>query len=90
MLTVVYLLDTRDIDDIVIMTFVSKGDTLVTATFVTNEKGQYHYMDAQRKHCWMIQRNLYLMAITNNLYYFHINNTIPRFSVGVIQPLYLP
>ncbi len=43
MLTVVHLLDTRYIDDIAIMTFVSKGDTLVTATFVTNEKGQYHY-----------------------------------------------
>ena len=43
MLTVVHLLDTRYIDDIAIMTFVSKGDTLVTATFVTNEKGGYHY-----------------------------------------------
>ncbi len=43
MLTVVHLLDTRYIDDIAIMTFVSKGDTFVTATFVTNEKGQYHY-----------------------------------------------
>lgn len=43
MLTVVYLLDTRYIDDIAIMTFVSKGDTIVTATFVTNEKGQYNY-----------------------------------------------
>ena len=43
MLTVESLLDTRYIDDIAIMTFVSKGDTLVTATFVTNEKRQYHY-----------------------------------------------
>ncbi len=42
-LTIAYLLETRYIDDIAIMTFVSKGDTLVTATFVTNEKGQYHY-----------------------------------------------
>lgn len=43
MLTIASLLDTRHIDDIAIMTFVSKGDTLVTATFVTNEEGQYHY-----------------------------------------------
>ena len=43
MLTVVTLLETRYIDDIAIMTFVSKGDTLVTATFVTNKKGQYHF-----------------------------------------------
>ena len=43
MLTVVYLLDKRYIDDIAIMTFVSKDDTLVTATFVANEKLQYHY-----------------------------------------------
>ena len=42
-LTIEYLLETRYIDDIAIMTFVSKGDTLVTATFVTNENGQYHY-----------------------------------------------
>lgn len=43
MLTVDHLIDTKYIDDIAIMTFVSKGDTLVTATFVTNKKGQYHY-----------------------------------------------
>ena len=43
MLTVESLLDTRYIDDIAIMTFVSKGDTLVIVTFVTNENGQYHY-----------------------------------------------
>ncbi|MBQ8163281.1 MAG: hypothetical protein IJZ93_02805 [Clostridia bacterium] len=43
MLTVKHLLETRYIDDIAIMTFVSKGDTLVTATFVTNDEGKYHY-----------------------------------------------
>ena len=42
-LTIEYLLETRYIDNIAIMTFVSKSDTLVTATFVTNENGQYHY-----------------------------------------------
>lgn len=42
-LTVKNLLDIQYIDDIVTMTFVSKGDTLVTATLVTNEKGQYHF-----------------------------------------------
>ena len=40
-LTIAHLLDTRDIEDITIMTFVSRGDTLVTVTFIKNEKGQY-------------------------------------------------
>ena len=35
------VLCTKCIDDIVEMTFVSVGDTLVTVTFVTNDKGQY-------------------------------------------------
>ena len=35
------MLHTIYIDDIVEMAFVSIGDTLVTVTFVTNEKGQY-------------------------------------------------
>ncbi len=35
------ILQTKRIDDIVEMTFVSIGDTLVSVTFVTNDKGQY-------------------------------------------------
>ena len=35
------ILNTVYIDDIVDMTFVSKRDTLVTVSFVTNKKGQY-------------------------------------------------
>lgn len=42
-LTVAQLIETRDIEDITIMTFVSQADTLVTVTFVTNEKGQYSF-----------------------------------------------
>ena len=40
-LTIAHLLETRDINDITIMTFVSISDTLVTVTFVKNEKDQY-------------------------------------------------
>ena len=40
-LTAVKILDTKYIDDIAEIFFVSEDDTLVTATLVTNEKGQY-------------------------------------------------
>ena len=42
-LTPIKLLDTFQINDETYMLFVSEGDTLVQASFVTNEKGQYHY-----------------------------------------------
>ena len=37
------VLDTIYIDDIAIMIFVSEADTLVYASFVTNDKGEYHH-----------------------------------------------
>ncbi len=40
-LTPELVLETRIVDDIVLMTFLSKSDTLVTASFVTNKNGQY-------------------------------------------------
>ena len=42
-LTPTTILDTFQINDETYMLFVSEGDTLVQASFVTNEKGQYHY-----------------------------------------------
>lgn len=44
-LTASLILETKDIDDITIMTFVSQADTLVTLTFERNEKGQYRVSD---------------------------------------------
>ena len=41
-LTPQIIFKTTTFDDIVLMTFLSKGDTLVSVTFVSNEKGQYH------------------------------------------------
>ena len=42
-LTPMTILDTFQINDEAYMLFVSKGDTLVQASFATNEEGQYHY-----------------------------------------------
>lgn len=41
-LTVATLILTINIEDFTEMTFVSKADTLVTVSFVKNDKGQYH------------------------------------------------
>ena len=45
------MLNTNYIDDIVKMAFVSVGDTLVTVTFVTNEKGQYSVLGYTEEVC---------------------------------------
>ena len=42
-LTPINLLDKFHINERTYMLFVSKGDTLVQASFVTNKEGQYHY-----------------------------------------------
>lgn len=42
-LTAKNIIDTLYIGDRAFMLFVSEGDTLVSATFVTNEDGKYHY-----------------------------------------------
>ena len=42
-LTPINLLDKFQINERTYMLFVSKGDTLVQASFVTNKEGQYHY-----------------------------------------------
>ena len=42
-LTPINLLDKFQINERTYMLFVSKGDTLVQASFVTNNEGQYHY-----------------------------------------------
>ena len=42
-LTPINLLDKFQMNEKAYMLFVSEGDTLVQASFVTNEEGQYHY-----------------------------------------------
>ena len=45
-LTPTTVLDTFYIDGMAFMLFVSKGESLVEAEFVTNGKGEYHYLDS--------------------------------------------
>ena len=54
------MLNTVYIDDIVKMTFVSVGDTLVSVTFVTNEKGQYSVW-GYTEEVWLDSPAMFLM-----------------------------
>ncbi len=48
------------IDDIVEMTFVSSGDTLVTVCFITNEKGQYSVYGYSEE-IWLDSPSMFLL-----------------------------
>lgn len=48
-LTVATSLDTWHIDDKTFMLFISEDDTLVEASFITNEKGKFHYSSSSEE-----------------------------------------
>lgn len=88
-LTVKKLLIKQEIEDNIIMVFVSKNDTLVTTTFVTNEDGEYAL------HAWTEEENLddptefvatgkkdQLLLIP----YQHSGNTISGWCYSTVNP----